>query len=121
VSFLFITHDMAVAKVVARRIAVDVPREDSRARARRGPPLRPSPPLHKAMLQASPTIDPSMRDQIKKISIIGELAQSTAHPSGCKFNPRCPFAMDVCREKEPPLERSEARHRSPAGSTRPAR
>ncbi|MGD0637638.1 MAG: ABC transporter ATP-binding protein [Nitrososphaerales archaeon] len=103
VAFLFITHDMAVAKVVARRIAVMYLGkivELGLAEELISDPLHP---YTKAMLQASPTIDPSMRDKIKTINIVGELAQSTAHPEGCKFNPRCPFAMPVCMEKEPPM------------------
>ena len=111
VSFLFITHDMAVAKVVARRIAVMYLGKIVELGLAEDLLSDPLHPYTKAMLQASPRIDPSMRDQIKKISIIGELAQSTTHPSGCKFNPRCPFAMDVCREEEPPLKEVRPGHR----------
>jgi peptide/nickel transport system ATP-binding protein len=110
VSFLFITHDMAVAKVVARRIAVMYLGKIVELGLAEDLLSDPLHPYTRAMLQASPTIDPSMKDQIKQISIIGELAQSTAHPSGCKFNPRCPFAMEVCREKEPPLKEVRPGH-----------
>lgn len=110
VAFLFITHDMAVAKVVANRIAVmylgkivEVGTGDALI----------SDPLHpytKAMLQASPVVDPKMREELKQVNIIGDLPTSTAHPAGCKFHPRCPYAMDVCRTQEPPLKEAKAGH-----------
>lgn len=110
VAFLFITHDMAVAKVVADRIAVmylgkvdELGPADSVV----GEPLHP---YTKAMLQASPTIDPSQRGKEKKVSIIGELPLSTNHPPGCKFHPRCPYAMDVCKTQEPLLREVKPGH-----------
>ena len=51
-----------------------------------------------------------MRDEVKKVNIIGELALSTSHPSGCKFHPRCPYAMDVCKQKEPELKEVKPGH-----------
>jgi peptide/nickel transport system ATP-binding protein len=110
VAFLFITHDMAVAKVVARRIAVMYLGKIVELGLAEDLLSDPLHPYTRAMLQASPTIDPSMKDQIKKINIIGELAKSTDHPTGCKFNPRCPFAMEVCREKEPSLREVRPGH-----------
>jgi oligopeptide/dipeptide ABC transporter ATP-binding protein len=110
VAFLFITHDMAVAKVVARRIAVMYLGkivEVGQAEAVVTDPLHP---YTKAMIQASPVIDPSMRDEIKKMSIIGELALSTSHPVGCKFHPRCPYAMSVCKVTEPELKEVKPDH-----------
>jgi oligopeptide/dipeptide ABC transporter ATP-binding protein len=110
VAFIFITHDMAVAKVVAGRIAVMYLGKIDEIGPADAVVLDPLHPYTKAMLQASPVIDPAMKDQIKKINIIGELALSTAHPKGCKFNPRCPFAMDVCRDKEPELKEARPGH-----------
>jgi peptide/nickel transport system ATP-binding protein len=110
VAFLFITHDMAVAKVVAGRIAVMYLGkivEIGPAGAVVEDPLHP---YTKAMIQAAPTINPAMRDEIKKVNIIGELALSTSHPSGCKFHPRCPYAMDVCKQKEPELKEVKPGH-----------
>jgi peptide/nickel transport system ATP-binding protein len=110
VSFLFITHDMAVAKVVAGRIAVMYLGKIVEMGTADDLVNNPLHPYTKAMLQASPVIDPSLNKQIKKVNIVGELAQSTAHPVGCKFNPRCPFAMTICREKEPFLAEAVPGH-----------
>lgn len=111
VAFLFITHDMAVAKVVAGRIAVMYLGKIVEIGPAGDVVDDPLHPYTKAMIQASPTIDPAMRDEIKKVNIIGELALSTSHPAGCKFHPRCPYAMDVCKEKEPELREVKPGHR----------
>jgi oligopeptide/dipeptide ABC transporter ATP-binding protein len=103
VAFLFITHDMAMAKVVADRIAVMYLGKIVEVGPADAVILDPLHPYTKAMLQASPVIDPSVKDEIRKVNITGEMAKSTSHPAGCKFHPRCPYMMEVCKEKEPPL------------------
>lgn len=110
VAFLFITHDMAVAKVVADRIAVMYLGEIDEI----GPAEKVvSDPLHpytKAMLEASPAIRTKAKDEVKRVHIIGELPMSTDHPSGCKFHPRCPYAMEVCKTQEPVLKEVKPDH-----------
>ncbi len=110
VAFLFITHDMAVAKVVADRIAVMYLGKLVEIGPAGDVVDDPLHPYTKAMIQAAPTIDPAMRDEVKKVNIIGELALSTSHPTGCKFHPRCPYAMDVCKQKEPELKEVKPGH-----------
>ncbi len=109
-AFLFITHDMAVARVAANRIAVMYLGRIAEI----GPADRiidnPKHPYTKALLQASPTIDPTMRDVSRKVNVKGDLAPSSAHPSGCTFHPRCPFVMDVCKSQEPELKELEPGH-----------
>ena len=110
VAFLFITHDMAVAKVVANRIAVmylGKVAEIGPAEALVSDPLHP---YTKAMLQASPVIRTRTSDEEKKVNIIGELPMSTEHPSGCKFHPRCPYAMEICKAQEPLLREVKPDH-----------
>jgi peptide/nickel transport system ATP-binding protein len=110
VAFLFITHDMAVAKVIAKRIAVMYLGKIAEIGPGESLIVEPLHPYTKAMLQASPVIDPSSKDQVKQVNIIGELAQSTSHPSGCKFHPRCPYAMEVCKTDEPELKEVKPDH-----------
>lgn len=109
-SFLFITHEMAVARVSAGRIAVMYLGKIVEI----GPAGRiidsPKHPYTQALLQASPTIDPSMRDVSRKVDVKGDLAPSSQHPSGCKFHTRCPFVMDVCKTQEPELKELEPGH-----------
>jgi oligopeptide/dipeptide ABC transporter ATP-binding protein len=110
VAFLIITHDMAVAKVVANRIAVMYlgevdeigPADDVVSDALH--------PYTKAMLEASPVIRTGTNDEVKEVHIIGELPMSTAHPSGCKFHPRCPYAMEICKTQKPLLKEAKPEH-----------
>jgi len=109
-AFLFITHEMAVARVAADRIAVMYlgkiveigPADRVIENARH--------PYTQALLQASPTIDPALRDVPVKVSVSGELAMSTEHPAGCKFHPRCPFVMETCKTNPPQLKEIEPDH-----------
>ncbi len=109
-AFLFITHEMAVARVAANRIAVMYLGKIAEI----GPAARvidrPLHPYTQALLQASPTIDPSLKDVSRKINVKGDLALSTEHPSGCKFHPRCPFVMETCKTNEPQLKEIEPGH-----------
>jgi peptide/nickel transport system ATP-binding protein len=102
-AFLFITHEMSVARVAARRIAVmylGKIAEIGPADRVIGGPLHP---YTQALLQASPTIDPAMRETFRKVNVKGELTISTEHPPGCKFHPRCPYVMDACKTNVPEL------------------
>jgi peptide/nickel transport system ATP-binding protein len=101
---------MSVARVIAARIAVmylgNVV-EISTADAVIDKPLHP---YTKALLEASPTIDPSLKDVMKKIGAKEELTLSTSHPAGCKFHPRCPFVMSVCKDTVPQLKEVQPGH-----------
>ncbi len=44
------------------------------------------------------------------VSVPGSPPDLVNPPSGCRFNPRCPYAEEVCREKEPPLQEAEEGH-----------
>jgi oligopeptide/dipeptide ABC transporter ATP-binding protein len=109
-SFIFITHEMAVARVVAARIAVMYLGKIVEI----GPAERvidkPLHPYTQALLQASPHIDTTLKDVTVKINVKGELALSTEHPPGCKFHPRCPYIMETCKTNEPSLKEMEPGH-----------
>lgn len=109
-AFIFITHEMAVARVAADRIAVMYlgkiaeigPADRVTGNARH--------PYTQALLQASPSIDPERRDLAVEVNIKGDLALSTEHPPGCKFHPRCPFVMETCKVNAPVLKEIEPDH-----------
>jgi len=106
-TYLFITHDLAVAKYMCDRIAVMYLGklvEAGRSEEVIGEPLHP---YTKALISAVPSPDP--RISIGEIPIKGEL---TSPPEGgCFFQPRCPMAEEKCQRVEPALrEVGRGRH-----------
>ncbi len=108
VAYLFITHDLALAKHIGDRIAIMylgkiVEMGDSQQVID-----SPAHPYTKALVAAIPTPDP--RVKIGEIPVIGEVASAINPPPGCRFHPRCPYVMDVCRSEEPPIIEVEKGH-----------
>ena len=70
-------------------------------------------PLHpytEVLISAIPRIDYQKRQ--KRIILEGDVPDPSAPPPGCRFHPRCPRAMSICREKAPQLaERGSRRPR----------
>ncbi|HEX4769004.1 MAG TPA: ABC transporter ATP-binding protein [Lichenihabitans sp.] len=64
---------------------------------------RPAHPYTQALLDAVPVPDPT-RERSRTIGgLKGELPSPAAPPAGCRFHPRCPNVMPVCRTKDPAL------------------
>jgi peptide/nickel transport system ATP-binding protein len=98
-SYLFITHNIAVVEYLAHEVAVMyLGRIVERGRTEEV--LRaPKHPYTQALLAAVPKIEPGgSRDVIR---LEGELPSPVNPPSGCHFNPRCPKVMPECRERYP--------------------
>jgi peptide/nickel transport system ATP-binding protein len=100
VSYLYITHDLAVARYMCDRIAVMYlgkmvevgPTEDVLANPRH--------PYTRALLSAVPVPDPSVRRT--PVEIKGGISKAINPAPECRFIERCPFAADVCRENPHP-------------------
>jgi oligopeptide/dipeptide ABC transporter ATP-binding protein len=100
-SFLYITHDIALARHMCDRIAVmylgkiveEGPTDDV--------VLKPLHPYTEALIAAVPVPNPTAR----RIGVVikGEVPSAINPPSGCRFHTRCPYAVEICRRKEPPL------------------
>lgn len=101
-SFLYITHDLALARHVCDRIAImylgkvmeigptDDVIEDSKH------------PYTKALISAVPIPDPTSKRI--ETTIKGEIPSPISTPPGCRFHTRCPaYIGDICRTKEPAL------------------
>ena len=59
-------------------------------------------PYTEALLSSTPVLDPSQRRE--RIILAGGVPSPASPPSGCRFHPRCPKAMEVCAQVEPTLE-----------------
>ncbi len=101
IPFLFITHDIAVARYMSDRLAVMYlgrivetgPTEDIIT--------NPIHPYTRALLAAVPVPDPKVHHGY--VPIKGDLPSPINLPNGCRFHPRCVYAKDICRERAPPV------------------
>jgi oligopeptide/dipeptide ABC transporter ATP-binding protein len=102
-SYLFISHDLAVVRALAQRAAVMYLGEIVEEAPVRQLFEAPLHPYTKALLSAVPTPDPESRRSV--LLLPGEPPSAASPPAGCRFHPRCPIAVERCRV-EPPALRS---------------
>lgn len=108
-TYLFITHELAVAKYISDRIAVMYLGKIVELGPAKDIFTRPEHPYTKALLAAVPIPNPKRKD--RKILIKGEVPPSPINiPKGCRFNPRCPYANEKCRKEEPELREISPDH-----------
>jgi peptide/nickel transport system ATP-binding protein len=100
-SYLFITHNIAVVAYLAHEMAVMYLGrivEEGTVDQVMGDPRHP---YTRALLAAVPEPDPGRRVALGRSS--DELPSPAAPPAGCHYHPRCPIATPRCRESYPPL------------------
>lgn len=102
VSYLYITHDMATAKYFSRNVAIMYAGKIVEIGDFREVIKEPLHPYTQALLEVIPDPDPKNRFIMRKVAP-GEPPNLVNPPSGCRFHPRCPSVMDICKKKEPPL------------------
>ncbi len=107
-SMLFITHDIDIGKLISDRLAVMYLGKIVEIGRTNDILTNPQHPYTKALIQAVPSI--TKRKKEKKIHIKGEIPNAIDIPPGCRFHPRCPFAEDICKKKEPELIEVEEEH-----------
>ena len=100
ISFLFITHDLAVVKYIADRVAVMYLGEIVELSTKEDLFKNPSHPYTKALLNAAPIPDPKLRDR-DRIFLEGEIPKANKIPDGCSFHTRCPQAFEDCKKVNP--------------------
>ena len=94
---LFVTHDLAAARVVADRIAVMYLGRIVECGPSEEVCSAPAHPYTKALLAAVPDL------ARRNVGLRGEPASALDPPSGCEFHPRCPAAEASCTSTETPL------------------
>ena len=100
-SYLFITHDLAVVKYISTRIAVmylgriveEAPTDQLFS--------DPKHPYTEALISAVPVPDPDHRT--RRVILRGDVPNPLTPPPGCHFHPRCRYAKRSCGEEDPEL------------------
>jgi oligopeptide/dipeptide ABC transporter ATP-binding protein len=102
-SYIFVAHDLSVVRHVSNRIAVMYLGKLVELSPAEELYRRPIHPYTLSLLGAIPIPDPKLSRNRTRRTAKGELPSPINPPPGCRFNTRCPFVTDVCREVEPPL------------------
>jgi oligopeptide/dipeptide ABC transporter, ATP-binding protein, C-terminal domain len=99
---MYITHDISTAKYFSDYILIMYAGQFAEYGPFRDVVKNPLHPYAQSLIEAIPDPDPSNRLRERKVAP-GEPPNLANPPPGCRFHPRCPFAMDICKRQEPPV------------------
>ncbi|MBU2515393.1 ABC transporter ATP-binding protein [bacterium] len=105
---MFITHDLGVVANVCDRVVVMYAGQIVETAPVKAIFKNPLHPYTKGLISSIPLIDGEIPQQLPTIK--GRVPSLQNMPNGCRFNPRCDSAMDICRNKKPPIFYKEASH-----------
>jgi oligopeptide/dipeptide ABC transporter ATP-binding protein len=111
ISYLFISHNLAVVRHLSHEIAVMYLGRIVEAGPAASIYSEPKHPYTQALLSAMPVAHPTRQRARKRIMLTGEMPSASKLPTGCRFRNRCPSAMPVCAEVDPPAFTSPDGHR----------
>ena len=96
-SYLFISHDLAVVQYMADRIGVMYLGRIVEEGPAHEVVKNPKHPYTKALIDSIPVPDPEFKHDESAIKLTGEPPSAVNPPKGCRFRPRCPFAGEECK------------------------
>ena len=109
ISVIFITHDLGTVGYFADRVAVMYLGRIVEIGTVQDVTKTPRHPYTQALLSVVPVPNPRLRK--KRIILQGETPNPIDLPSGCRFHPRCPVAISICKQRDPQLfSVSESHH-----------
>jgi oligopeptide/dipeptide ABC transporter ATP-binding protein len=108
VSFLYITHDLALARHMCDRLAVMYLGKIVEMGPVEKIVYEPLHPYTNALIDAVPTPDPTQKRSRTVLS--GEIPSAINPPLGCRFHTRCPVVMDICSKEEPAIVDIDSEH-----------
>jgi peptide/nickel transport system ATP-binding protein len=106
-TMVVVTHDMGVHANLADRVAVLYAGQVMEEADTSTLFEQPRHPYTQHLIRSLPKID----DKSERVSIPGRPPALDNPPSGCRFHPRCPYAMEICKRETPALEQVGPDHR----------
>jgi len=108
-SYMLITHNIAVAKYLGDRMAVMYCGKIVESGGIREVVDSPLHPYSQALILSAPIPNPWKRNLLE-VEIVGEVPSAINPPPGCRFHPRCPYAEAICSSKNPDLLETRKGH-----------
>ena len=110
ISYLYISHDLSSVRQISHRVAVmylgqiveQAPTDDLFTKKLH--------PYTQALVSAVPI--PDVEKKTMRILLPGEVPSPINPPQACRFHPRCPYAKDICKQKEPAFDEYLPGHRA---------
>ena len=107
-TYMFISHDLSVVKYISDRIAVMYLGNIVELASSEKMFEKPLHPYTEALLSAIPTTD--VEEKAEMIMLEGDIPSPINPPKGCKFNTRCHYVMDICKQVIPEFAEIEPNH-----------
>jgi oligopeptide/dipeptide ABC transporter ATP-binding protein len=108
VSYLLVAHNLATVRYMAHHTAVMYLGQIVEQSPTESLYTHPLHPYTKALFSAALPAHPDVERE--EIILSGEVPSPINPPSGCRFHPRCPFAMDICAQEPPVMQIADSDH-----------